>query len=329
MAKFYSGPVSDHFDGQRFHVPGHSSTNSFSRLLRWQLMERRARWPATFPSPFRDMPPQRVAKDGLRVTLIGHASFLIQIAGINMLVDPVYSRRASPLPMAGPLRVNEPGIGFDDLPPIDLVLVSHSHYDHLDVTTLKRLQQRFKPRFVCPLGCDKIIGPALGGDAHVAAFDWGQHCGASEGVTIHFAPSYHWSARSLADRCTTLWSSFVITSTAATAYHVADTAYGDGVIFRDVARKFGPVDLAILPIGAYEPRWFMQVQHVNPEEAVNVLADCGAAHAIGHHWGTFQLTNEAIDQPESDLAAALHAAGIAPARFRAFRPGQVWQKPRP
>lgn len=318
----YEGPLSDHFDGTRFFVPGHPFEASPMRLLRWRFGEKAAQWPESWPSPFTDRPPGRV--DGLRVTLIGHASFLIQVAGRNILVDPVYAERASPVSFAGPKRVNPPGIDFESLPPIDLVLVSHGHYDHLDLATLARLHRHSRPHVVTALGNDTVIAPAAGGRAHVTAHDWGGAHDAGGGVTVHLEPSYHWSARGLFDRHKALWCSFVITTPAGTIYHIADTGYGDGKFFRDVKQKHGPVHLAIIPIGAYEPRWFMKGQHVNPEESVRIMQDCGAEQAIGHHWGTFQLTNEQIDQPEKDLGVALQAAGIEPERFQAFRPGQVW-----
>jgi L-ascorbate metabolism protein UlaG (beta-lactamase superfamily) len=320
----YSGPVSDHFDGTRFFVPGHPLEGGIGRLLRWRFGETAATWPASAPSPFSDVPPQRVGGSGLRVTLIGHASLLYQVAGLNILVDPVYSDRASPVAFAGPKRVNPPGVGFDALPPIDLVLVSHGHYDHLDTTTLGQIAGRWKPTMLAPLGNDAAIAPAIRGASTVRTYDWGQAHDAGNGVSVHVTPSYHWSARGLLDRRKALWASFVIRTPAGTIYHIADTGYGDGQFFRDAGKTFGPIRLAALPIGAYEPRWFMQRQHVNPPEAVKIMSDCGAASAIGHHWGTFQLTNEAIDQPERDLSAARAAAGIAEQRFAAFRPGQVW-----
>ncbi|MCX7344601.1 MAG: MBL fold metallo-hydrolase [Alphaproteobacteria bacterium] len=320
----YSGPMSDHFDGTRFFVPGHPLEGGIARLLRWRFGETAASWSAFAPSPFADVPPQRVGGTGLRVALIGHASLLYQVAGLNILVDPVYSERASPVSIAGPKRVNPPGIAFDALPPIDLVVVSHGHYDHLDTATLGQIAGRWKPTVIAPLGNDAAIAPAIASASAVQTYDWGQAHDAGNGVTVHFTPSYHWSARGLLDRRKALWASFVITTPAGTIYHVADTGYGDGRFFRDAGKTFGPIRLATLPIGAYEPRWFMQPQHVNPAEAVKIMTDCGAASAIGHHWGTFQLTNEAIDQPERDLSTARAAAGLADRRFAAFRPGQVW-----
>jgi L-ascorbate metabolism protein UlaG (beta-lactamase superfamily) len=318
---YYEGPASDHFDGVRFFSPSQPQDKGLAELLRWQLGGGREPWPETFPSPFRDAPPARV--DDLRVTLVGHATLLIQAAGLNVLTDPVYGERASPVSFAGPRRVNPPGVAFADLPRIDAVLITHNHYDHLDVPTLARLWERDRPRVVAPLGNDAIIRDEAPG-IRVETRDWGEAVELGPGVTAHLQPSYHWSARGLNDRRMALWGAYVLTTPAGAVYHVGDTGYGDGRIFRAVRERFGAPRLALLPIGAYEPRWFMQTQHMNPDEAVRVLADCGAAEALGHHWGTFRLTNEAVDAPPRALAAALRKAGIPAERFRALRPGEVW-----
>jgi L-ascorbate metabolism protein UlaG (beta-lactamase superfamily) len=260
----------------------------------------------------------------LRVALVGHATLLIQVAGLNILTDPVYAERASPVSFAGPLRVNAPGIAFEDLPRIHAVLITHNHYDHLDVATIARLWHRDRPRIVAPLGNDAIIRDEDSGIA-VEVRDWGQAADLGHGITAHLLPAYHWSARGMNDRRMALWCAFVLTTPSGTIYHVGDTGYGDGRIFGQVRQRFGAPKLAILPIGAYEPRWFMSPQHMNPEEAVRAMQAVGAGQALGHHWGTFRLTNEGVDEPVQELATALEAAEIPEERFRALRPGEVWQ----
>lgn len=318
---YYRGPVSDHFDGVRFFRPGHAAERSAADLARWQFSGGRQAWPASFPSPFADHPPARV--DGLRVVLVGHATLLVQAVGLNILVDPVWSDRVSPFRFAGPRRVNPPGIVFDDLPPIDAILITHNHYDHLDVATLGRLWLRDRPRIVAPLGNDTIIR-AHEDEAAVDTLDWGGSLDLGGGVGVHLEPANHWSARGLNDRRMALWGAYVLVTPAGTVYLAGDTGYGDGGTFRAVRERFGAPRLACLPIGAYEPRWFMQAQHMNPADAVMAFADLGAEAAIGVHWGTFQLTNEGVEQPARGLETSVAEAGIAPGRFRAFRPGQVW-----
>lgn len=324
-ARYHDGPVSDHFDGRRFFDPQGAPPNSLVDLVRWRLSRSGAAWPDRAPSRYADRPPQRVG-GGLRVSFVGHASFLIQAAGHNILIDPVWSERASPFSFAGPKRVNDPGIAFGDLPPVDTVLVSHGHYDHLDAATLSRLASTHAPRVLTALGNDTVMREH---DRTIAAeaFDWHQSVALSDHVRVTFVPLHHWSARGVMDRNKTLWAGFVIDTPAGRIYHVSDSGYGDGVHFRAARDRYGPFRLAVIPIGAYEPRWFMAKMHMNPEEAVRTYLDCGAEFALAHHHGTFQLSDEAIDAPARDLAAARTAAGISAQRFRVPAPGEVWTLP--
>ncbi len=322
-SKSYDGPVSDHFDGTRFFDPHGSPPKSFTQLLRWWRTGERAPWPEKVENGPIEPPPERVPGAGLRVTFIGHASVLVQTGGLNILLDPVWSERASPFGFAGPKRVRDPGIPFDRLPPIDLVLVSHCHYDHLDVATLSRLAARHDPRVITPLGNDTIIRKA---DAaiRVEAHDWGANVALGEGVSVSLAPMRHWSARQFLDRNKALWAAFIVDTPAGRIYHVGDSGYGDGHHFRKAGEQYGPFRLAILPVGAYEPRWFMRDQHMNPEEAVMALQDCGAELALAHHLETFQLTDEPYDAPRLALEAARTASGLPAERFRALAPGESW-----
>ena len=319
--RYYQGPVSDHFDGVRFYAPGRPADKGLAELLRWQLGGGRRDWPESYPSPYRDRPPAFVPD--LRVTLIGHASLLVQAAGLNILTDPVFSERASPFGFAGPRRINPPGIAFGDLPPIHAVLITHNHYDHLDLATIGRLWQRDRPMIVAPLGNDAVIRAEDPG-IPVETRDWGGSVDLGRGVTAHLEPAYHWSARGLTDRRMALWCAFLVTTPTGVIYHVGDSAFGDGRIFHEVRRRFGRPRLAHLPVGAYEPRWFMEPQHMNPEDAVKAFSILDPDQALGHHWGTFRLTNEGVEEPLQDLSTALREAGIAPGRFRALRPGEVF-----
>jgi L-ascorbate metabolism protein UlaG (beta-lactamase superfamily) len=322
--KTYAGPVSDHFDGERFFDPDGVPPKSLGDVLRWQFGRDRQRqaWPEWAPSPHADTPPVRVAGDKVRLSFVGHASWLIQTAGLNILIDPVWSARVSPFGFAGPKRVNDPGIAFDALPPIDVALVSHGHYDHLDLATLSRLAAKFSPRTITPLGNDVTMRSA--DDAiKTEPFDWHDRVELGIGVAVTLVPTRHWSARGLFDRNKALWASFVLETPAGKIYIVCDSGYGEGTHFRRVGQRYGPLRLAILPIGAYEPRWFMQDQHMNPSDAIKALADCGAEQALAHHHGTFQLTDEAIDAPMAGLHAALDEAKISRERFGVLKPGQV------
>lgn len=320
---YYSGPISDHFDGNLFFNPDGTGPKSTLELLKWQFWETRARWPDSFPSPHVfDAPPQRVARDEVRISYVGHASFLIQAAGRNLLLDPVWSKRASPIKAVGPKRVNPPGIPFEKLPPIDHVLITHNHYDHMDTALIGRVWQQGRAPVITPLGNDTIVRADVP-DIEARAFDWHTVADLGDGLRIHLEPTVHWSARGLGDRRHALWASFVIETPKHKIYCVGDSAFADGNVFRTVAARHPKIDLALLPIGAYEPRWFMHTSHMNPEESVQAMELSGAKAALGHHWGTFQLTNEAIEMPREALAAARAARGMPDANFIALRPGQV------
>jgi L-ascorbate metabolism protein UlaG (beta-lactamase superfamily) len=319
---YYQGPISDHFDGVRFFNPGGPGPKSLRQVLRWNFATSAEAWPAQYPAPSQDRPPARVAQGGLRVSSIGHASFLIQMHARNILIDPVYAERASPVSFAGPKRVNAPGIAFDDLPKIDHVLITHNHYDHMDIDTIARLSRRDRPTIITPLGNDSILRDAIG-DLPVRSVDWGDSVEIGPDIAVHAVRTQHWSARGTRDRMHALWASFVITSSKHTLYAVGDSGFGDGSTFRSVGERFTSIDLALLPIGAYEPRWFMRDQHMNPQEAVEAMLLCKARAAAGHHWGTFKLTNEGIERPREHLADALRARSIDAERFVAVRPGHV------
>ena len=326
--RYYAGTVSDHYDGTRFFMPGQTQVGNkrASDLLRFLGGTRFAAWPAHVDDPPAPPPLERVAGTAMRVTSIGHASHLVQTAGLNMLVDPVWSRRASPFPFVGPKRVRAPGLALGALPPLDAILITHNHYDHMDLATLSALARVHACRIIVPLGNDTILrrhDAAL----RAEAYDWGERVALAGAVTVTLTPSQHWSSRWIGDRRMALWAAFLIETPGGAIYHVGDTGYGDGAIFRRFAERYGAPRLAILPIGAYAPRWFMRDAHVDPAEAVRIFEECRAHHALAHHWGTFRLTAEPIDEPPRRLAAALAAAGIDPSRFRVQRPGEAFDVP--
>jgi L-ascorbate metabolism protein UlaG (beta-lactamase superfamily) len=300
--------TTDHFDGRRFFNPAGLSPQPLSAVPR-MMMEARAAWPARI-----DVPPHRPpALDGAAAvtTFIGHATFLIQTPAGNIITDPVFADRAGPFSVIGPRRVRPPAVRFDDLPPIAAVLLSHNHYDHCDRRALAALARRFDPIVVTALGNGRLVRAS--GIRRVVELDWWDDTGAAP-VPITATPARHFSARTPFDRNRALWAGFVLTLGGARVYFAGDTAYG--TFFADVRRRFGPIDLALLPIGAYEPRWFMQAVYMNPAEAVQAHVDLEARQSVGMHFGTFQLTAEAIDDPPRALDAACRARGIDPAAFR-------------
>jgi L-ascorbate metabolism protein UlaG (beta-lactamase superfamily) len=279
------------------------------------LREPRTAWPRQVDVVTQQPPALNGA--AATVTFIGHATFLIQTLTGNLLTDPMYSERAGPFGVLGPRRVRQPAIGFDDLPPISTVLLSHNHYDHCDLPTLRKLAKRFDPTVVTTLGNRRLVRSAR--IRRIEELDWWDQA-TSSGLPITLTPARHFSARTPFDRNRSLWGGFVLTAAGRRIYFAGDTAYAG--FFRDIAQRLGPVDLALLPIGAYEPRWFMQSVHMNPAEAVQAHLDLGAGESIGMHFGTFQLTAEGIDEPIRDLAAARLERNLAPSMFRALGFGE-------
>lgn len=305
--------ANSHHDGNRFRNPTPPDVKPFTAVPRLML-ERRTPWPARVEAP----PRQPAPLDGARaaITFIGHSTFLIQTPAGNVLTDPIYSERAGPLGLLGPRRVRPAAVAFDDLPQVSVVLLSHNHYDHCDMPTLRRLASRYDPLVVTPLGNAALVRSA--GIRRVEELDWWQPAKSSP-VPVTVTPAHHFSARSPFDRNRALWGGFVLEAGTSRIYFAGDTAYVP--FFTDIGRRLGPFDLALLPIGAYEPRWFMHAVHMNPAEAVQAHVEVGARESIGMHFGTFQLTTEAIDEPERALGAALAARNVPAGSFRTLEFG--------
>ncbi|MGH7509268.1 MAG: MBL fold metallo-hydrolase [Gemmatimonadales bacterium] len=304
----------DHFDGRRFFNPNGANGQPFWRLPR-VLLTPRAPWPSEVM-----VEPRRPPNPGtgeIVLTFVGHATFLIQAAAANLLIDPVYSRWASPVSFTGPRRVRAPGVRFDDLPPISLVLLSHNHYDHCDLRTLQQLERRFHPPIVTPLGNGRLLRSA--GIRRVEEIDWWEAASTAP-LPITLTPAQHFSARHPFDRNRALWGGFLLEAGGHRILYAGDSGYGPH--FREITARLGPIDLALLPIGAYEPRWFMKDIHMNPAEAVQAHLDLAARRSIAMHFGTFQLTPEGIEEPVRELAKALLERRVSAEQFRAVEVGE-------
>lgn len=311
-------PVSDHFDGSRFFNPHVESEHGFGDALRWMVNRKSTPWPDWIEN--KPWPkPGPVPADAISVTFIGHASFLIGIGGRWFITDPVYADRASPVSFAGPKRVRAPGLTLDDLPRLDGILVSHNHYDHLDKAALGELHRRFAAPVVTALGNRELILGA--GPREVTALDWWQDHRIAD-VDITYVPAQHFAARTPFDRNKALWGGFVLRAGGRTVYFCGDSGYCPH--FKEIGQRFPGIDLALMPIGAYEPRWFMHAAHMNPADSVQAHLDVGAQRSIGMHFGTFAgLTDEGIDAPVQDLAVARAERGLADDAFTTLDIGQT------
>jgi len=294
-----ASPFPPHFDGRRYFNPGAPGVRGWLDVLRWKLTSRPAASPSFIADTVPSQPPGSIDGDGLLVTMVNHATVLLQYAGCNILTDPVWSERVSPFQWIGPRRRRAPGVRWEDLPRIDIVLLSHNHYDHLDLPTLRRLRARGESRFVVPAGVGRLLESERIGPVH--SLDWGEAVSLGR-TTIHSVPAAHFSSRSLFDRNRTLWCGYMIETATRRIFFAGDTGFGDH--FSNIRERFGAPHLALLPIGAYEPRWFMSPVHMAPDEAVRAHRILGAETSIAIHHGTFQLADEALDTPKRELQAA-------------------------
>jgi L-ascorbate metabolism protein UlaG (beta-lactamase superfamily) len=309
--------LTDHFDGERYFNPYAPQRKTKADLRRWRSTRQKQPWPERVEDPARP-PPGRTGRDRVSATFIGHSTFLLQIGGICVLTDPIWSERCSPVSFAGPRRARRPGQSLDALPGVDIILVSHNHYDHMDLPTLRKVRKRWAPLVATGLGNAHHLAKA--GIPSAVELDWWQSTELA-GARITYVPAQHFSSRGLYDRNKCLWGGFVVEAGGAVVYFAADTGYSPH--FEEIGSKFPRIDLALLPIGAYEPRWFMSQQHMDPPEAVRAHLELRPARSIGIHFGTFQLTDEAIDAPVISLRESRAQAGLAEADFDVLAFGET------
>lgn len=308
-ASGYQGPVSDHFDGELFFNQVAIERNGFGAFLEWQVTAEEGPWEEQ-SGPVGPAPPDRVGEGALRVTFVNHATVLLQLDGKNVLTDPIWSDHTSPVQGVGPERWRPPGLRFEDLPPIDGVVISHNHYDHLDLPTLERLEETHHPRFFVGLGNRALLEEA--GLADVVELDWWQEDDLGR-LPVMAVPAQHFSGRGLGDRDNTLWAGWVLRGTGGPVYFAGDT--GLGPHFAQIRSRVGRPRLAVLPIGAYLPRWFMKPIHLDPAEAVTAHRRLQAHRSVAMHFDTFRLADEAMGQAPRDLRTAMADQGVAADRF--------------
>lgn len=312
---------SDHFDGKKFINPGDAGTHHYGEVLKWWLGgNNKGPWKTYTKDDLSNfsLPPQSVHKEEHRITFINHATFLIQINGQNILTDPVWSFRASPYQWIGPKRKQPAGIDFESLPLIDTVLLSHNHYDHLDIDTVKRLQKKFDPQFIVPLGVERYLHNQ--GIDNTIRMDWWDKYGLGNKIKLTAVPARHFSGRGLFDRNKTLWCGYVMESASGTIYFAGDTGYGD--FFKEIHQEFSSIQTAILPIGAYKPRWFMEAIHMSPEEAVQAHIDLKSLQSIAMHFGTFPMADDGMQEPIDDLKKALYRQNVSDKKFLTLQHGE-------
>jgi len=297
----YKGEKSDHFNGRTFVNQNGAKAKEFKDVFKWWAHRDQGEWNKVDSLKNYPEVKQRMENDALVVTYINHSTFLIQVGPYNILTDPIWSDRTSPVQFAGPRRMSPPGLNFDDLPPIDFVLISHNHYDHLDVKTVEMLEQRFSPQFYVPLGVSRFLHDL--GIKNSTDMDWWDELKINTEVEIACVPAQHFSGRGMFDRDKTLWAGFVIKYKNKQLYFAGDSGYGS--FFKKIGNKYGPFELSFIPIGAYKPGWFMSPIHISPGEAVDVHFDVRSKKSIAMHFGTFPLADDGRMAPVEDLNRAL------------------------
>jgi L-ascorbate metabolism protein UlaG (beta-lactamase superfamily) len=309
--------ASDHFDGRRYFNPN-ISPRPFWEVLLWRWRRKVEPW-RFIPIEQKKVQQERTKAGECIATFINHSTVLLQLGGWNILTDPIWSKRAGPFSWLGPKRVTLPGIKFEDLPPIDIVLISHNHYDHMDIPTLRALAHKHHPAFFVSKG-NRAYLKSKGIHKQVTELDWWDRIDFGLEYCLYFVPSQHASARGILDRNRTLWGGFVIKGPKHLIYFAGDTGFGPH--FAEIKKRLGSPTLSLLPIGAFEPRWFMRPVHLSPEEAVEAHLVLGSKQSLAIHFGTFQLADEDIQGPIEELQLSLKAHHLPLESFWILSPGE-------
>lgn len=305
------GVEAPHQDADGFFVPWCNVVPPFGKLWRWMRERDEPKWPTHVANASFPPPPKTVNGSDVRITFIGHATLLIQTGGLNILTDPLYSDKVGPWGKLGPERVRAPGVAFADLPPIHAVLVSHNHYDHMDLPTLTLLAKHHRPQMIMPLGNGAIVKES--GTDRITELDWWQSVALSPEIVVTAIPAQHWSRRGVFDTNKALWSGFVLQTPAGRILYAGDTGYGPH--FSAIRQRLGAMDVSLLPIGAYLPRWFMAPQHMGPEQAVLAHRDLESRWSIALHHDTVPLASDDFGQALAELPAARQRLGVAGTAF--------------
>jgi L-ascorbate metabolism protein UlaG (beta-lactamase superfamily) len=310
-APVHKGSVTDHFNGTTFTNPTGVKAKGLRDVLKWMTARKQGLWKEVKQTTFGEKPAERI-NEGIRITFVNHTTFLIQTEALNILTDPVWSERTSPFSFVGPKRMRSPGIRLEDLPKIDLILLSHNHYDHLDVNTMQEVVKKHKPRIITPLGVKNFLEQERMDGAE--DIDWWQEIKISDSLTIQSVPAQHFSGRGMFDRDKTLWCGYVIKRKEGNLYFAADTGYNEKT-FKEIGERCAPIAVSILPIGAYKPDWFMSPIHTSPADAVKIFLDTKTKAAVASHFGTFPLADDGAEDPIKDLAIALRSEHLSTEKF--------------
>lgn len=295
-AKGYSGKQSKHFDGKKFINPTGIPANGLTQVFKYVTTREPEPWQRNYENYIRDIPLEKPDTNQVMITFVNHSTFILRYEDMTILTDPVWSERCSPVQFVGPSRFRPPGVNYKDLPTIDVVIISHNHYDHLDKRTIQKLIEDYNPKFVVPLGLDHLL--RKWGAKDIEVLDWWETT-QIKNLTVKSVPANHFTSRGTFDRDQTLWCGYIIKQNNHKVYFVGDTGYGD--IFKEIGKREGSIDVSLIPIGAYLPRWFMSPIHVSPKESVMIHKDVNSQQSIGMHFGTFALADDGPDRPIIDL----------------------------